>query len=70
MKWPWRRRPPDLPPVEHNGTVEEIKDYARRAQRRAELDRRRVERAVPRIADLPEEEFIARVAELFRPRYP
>ena len=69
MRWPWRREP-DLPPDESNGSVAELKEYARAARRRAIQDRQRVARAVPRIADLPQEEFVARVAELFRARYP
>lgn len=71
MRWPWRRPPPALEPeLEHNGTVDELKDYAQKAVRRAKADRGRVERVAPRIANLPEEEFMARVAELFRARYP
>lgn len=67
--WPWRRREPDLPPEdERNGSVSEIKRDAQMAHQRAQRERWRVERMAPRIADLPEEEFVSRVAELFKPR--
>lgn len=71
MRWPWRRTP-QLPAAEpeENGTVEEIKEFARQARWRAQADRRRVERLAPRMADLPDEEFVARVAALLQMRYP
>ena len=67
MKWPWRRDP-ELPDEEHNDSVSEIKRDAQRAHDRAQRERLRVERNAPRIASLSEEEFVSRVAELFRSR--
>lgn len=67
MRWSWRRRPQPPPEHEVNGSIEELRDFAQQARERARRDTARVERAAPRIARLSDDEFVARVAQLFRP---
>lgn len=67
MRWPWQRRPDPPPEDEVNGSVAEIRRFAEQARERARRDTVRVEREAPRIARLPDDEFVARVSRLFRP---
>lgn len=67
MRWPWSRRRPN-----GTGALRAVAEAKQREQerklRQAERETPRYERLAPGVADLSDEEFVARVARAFRPR--
>lgn len=64
MRWPWWLRLRG----HHNGTAAKALREAEAKVRRAERDQWVVERLKPRMAQIPDEELVARIASVFRQR--